>query len=283
MTIREALQWARGRLQGSPTPHVDARLLLQYVLQVAQPYLAAHPELSLTHVQMEQFRNLVSRAEKSEPIPYITGETVFYGLDFLVTPDVLIPRPETEHLVQTARDWAASHRVRRIVDVGTGSGCIAVALAHHLPAVEVLAVDVSSAALEVARHNVRRHGLEKRIRLLQGTLLEKVEQSIDLVAANLPYISDAEWTVLDDGVKWYEPAGALRGGPDGLDFIRRLLQQARPLLRPSGAIFLEIGWRQGKSAMQLAQTFYPTARVTLKQDYAGHDRLVIIETRNETI
>jgi release factor glutamine methyltransferase len=282
MTIREALQWARGRLRSSPTPHVDARLLLQHVLRVAQPYLAAHPEQPLTDVQREQFRDLVRRAEKSEPIPYIIGETVFYGLPFFVTPDVLIPRPETEHLVQAARDWADSHRVRRIVDVGTGSGCIAIALARQLPAVQVLAVDVSSAALEVARRNVQRHGLEKRIRLLHSTLLENVEQSVDLIAANLPYVSDAEWTVLDDGVKWYEPAGALRGGPDGLDFIRRLLQQARPLLRPSGAIFLEIGWRQGEPAIQLAQTFYPTARVTLKQDYAGLDRLVIIETTDET-
>lgn len=280
MTIREALQWARVRLRGSPTPHVDARLLLQHVLRVARSYLAAHPEQPLTDVQVEQFRDFVGRAEKSEPIPYIIGETVFYGLEFLVTPDVLIPRPETEHLVQTARDWAVGHSVQRIVDVGTGSGCIAVALARHLPTVEVLALDVSSAALDVARRNVQRHGLEKRVRLLHSALLEKVAQGVDLIAANLPYVSDTEWTVLDDGVKWYEPAGALRGGPDGLDIIRRLLQQARPLLRPSGAIFLEIGWRQGKSAVQLAQTYYPTARVTLKQDYAGHDRLVIIETAN---
>lgn len=278
MTIREALLWARGQLHRSPAPHTDARLLLQHVLQVGHTHLAAHPEQTLSGAQTQQFRALVARAKQLEPIPYITGETTFYGLNFIVTPDVLIPRPETEHLVQAAIEWAESRDVRQIVDVGTGSGCIAVVLARRLPVADVLALDSSPAALNVARRNVRRHGVAHRVHLQHSSLLEDTEQPVDLIAANLPYVSDAEWTALDDGVKWYEPAGALRGGPDGLDLVHRLLQQARPLLRPNGAIFLEIGWRQGDAARQLAQTHFPAARITLKPDYAGHDRLVIIDT-----
>lgn len=278
MTIRESLHWARGRLRHSPSPDADARLLLQHVLQVGHTYLAAHPEEALTTKQAEQFRALVARAERKEPIPYIIGETAFYGLNFVVTPDVLIPRPETEHLVQAAVEWAADHDVQTIVDVGTGSGCIAVALACHLPGAEVLAVDVSERALAVARRNVQRHGIANQVRLLRGSLLEDIVHPADLIAANLPYVSDQEWTTLDDAVKWYEPAGALRGGPEGLDLIHRLLQQARPHLRPGGAIFLEIGWRQGESALRLAQTHFPAAWITLRADYAGHDRLVIIQT-----
>jgi len=277
MTIREALQWARSQLPASPTPHEDARLLLQHVLGASHTYLAAHPEQELAAAQEQQYRTLVARAVRLEPIPYITGEASFYGLDFIVTPDVLIPRPETEHLVEAATAWAKTHAARRIVDVGTGSGCIAVLLAQGLPQADILAIDVSQAALAVARRNVQRHRAG-RIRIQQGTLLESVDNPVDLIVANLPYISDPEWTALDDGVKWYEPVAALRGGPDGLDLIRRLLQQAVPLLRPGGAIFLEIGWRQGDAARELAQTFFPAARIVVRADYAGHDRLVIIDT-----
>lgn len=278
MTIRESLQWARERLTHSPSPHADARLLLQHVLQAGHTYLAGHPEESLSEDQVAQFRTLVARAEQKEPIPYIIGETTFYGLDFIVSPDVLIPRPETEHLVQAAINWAAGRDAPTLVDVGTGSGCIAITLARHLPGAEVLAIDVSREALAVARRNVLRHGVIDHIQLIHGSLLEKVSQPVDLIAANLPYVSDVEWTTLDDSVKWYEPAGALRGGPEGLDLIQRLLQQARPQLRPGGAIFLEIGWRQGGPTLELAQTYFPAARITLKADYAGHDRLVIIHT-----
>lgn len=278
MSIREALQWARERLQASPSPYEDARILLQHVLSAGHAYIAAHPEQALMPAQEEEFRAFVTRAEKLEPIPYITGKATFYGLDFAVTPDVLIPRPETEHLVDEAMAWAQEHAAPFIVDVGTGSGCIAVLLARRLPQGHIVAVDVSRAALDVARRNVQRHHVAQRIDLRQGMLLDGIEQPIDLIVANLPYISDPEWTVVDDAVKWYEPVTALRGGPDGLDLIRRLLQQARMHLRPGGAIFLEIGWRQGDAAREMAQTFFPEAQITVKPDYAGRDRLVTIDT-----
>jgi release factor glutamine methyltransferase len=267
MTIREALQWARARLQASPTPYEDARLLLQHVLQAGHTTIAAHSERALSAEQEEHFRTLVARAERLEPIPYITGEAAFYGLDFSVTPDVLIPRPETEHLVEAALGWAERHPVERIADVGTGSGCIAVVLAQRLPHADITAIDVSQEALAVARQNVQRHG---------------VAYSFDIMVANLPYISDAEWTAVDDGVKWYEPVGALRGGPDGLDLIRHLLLQARPLLRPSGALFLEIGWRQGSAARKLARETFPLAQITVQTDFAGRDRLLVIVTPNQS-
>lgn len=278
MTIREALQWARGRLRTSTSPYRDARILLQHILDVGHTHIAAHPEQALSSAQERQFRTFVKRAEKLEPIPYITGEATFYGLEFAVTPAVLIPRPETEHLVDEAVAWAQEGAAPFIVDVGTGSGCIAVLLARRLPQARIVAVDVSEAALDVARRNVERHGVAQRVDLQKGILLDRVEKPVDLIVANLPYISDSEWTVVDDAVKWYEPVTALRGGPDGLDLIRRLLRQATTHLRPGGALILEIGWRQGDSAREMAQTFFPEAQITVKPDFAGRDRLVVIET-----
>lgn len=278
MTIREALQWARRQLSQSPTPYEDARLLLQHVLAAGHATLAAHPERALSATEEQQYRAYVARAARLEPIPYITGTASFAGLEFRVTPDVLIPRPETELLVEAAVAWGREHEAQRVVDVGTGSGCVAVLLALRLPEAEIVAIDLSAAALEVARHNSLQHGLGEAIRLQQGSLLEGVTQEVDLIVANLPYISDVEWTALDDGVKWYEPVEALRGGPDGLILIGSLLQQATSRLRPRGAIFLEIGWQQGSAAQSLAQATFPSARVNVLQDYAGHDRIVTIET-----
>lgn len=279
MHINDALTFATDRLADSPTARGDARLLLQHVLGVERAYLIAHGDEVLSEKQEAVFRELVARAEKREPIPYITGKAPFYGLSFKVTPAVLIPRPETEMLVEAALAWIDSEQARRVVDVGTGSGCIAVTLAVYLDEVALTATDVSPAALAVARENAARHGVEERIEFLRTSLLEDVEEDMDLIVANLPYVSDEEWTSLEDGVKWYEPAGALRGGPQGLDLILDLLQQARSRLRAGGAIFLEIGWRQGPAARDLAQSIFPAAQVTVKPDFAGHDRMVIIETK----
>jgi release factor glutamine methyltransferase len=191
---------------------------------------------------------------------------------------VLIPRPETELLVEAALAWAGEHNPGRIVDAGTGSGCIAVTLARHLPQATIIAGDVSAAALALARRNAERHDVAARIDFFQGSLLQPLAAGLALIVANLPYVSDAEWTTLDDAVKWYEPAGALRGGQGGLDLIGELLHEARPRLAAGGAIFLEIGWRQGAAARQLAQSVFPTAAITIQTDYAGHDRIVRIET-----
>jgi release factor glutamine methyltransferase len=278
MTLREAMAWALEQLAASPTPRQDARLLLLHLLKVDPPTLAAHGERALTSAEVTALQAAVARARRGEPIPYIVGSAPFYGLDFAVTAAVLIPRPETELLVEAALQWANAHKPRRVIDVGTGSGCIAVTLARHLPAATVIAGDVSAAALALARRNAERHGVAERVDFYQGSLLQPLAPGLELIVANLPYVSDTEWTTLDDGVKWYEPASALRGGQGGLDLIGDLLHQARPRLTAGGVIFLEIGWRQGAPAQQLAQSIFPTAAITIQTDYAGHDRIVRIET-----
>ncbi|MCA9959739.1 MAG: peptide chain release factor N(5)-glutamine methyltransferase [Anaerolineales bacterium] len=281
MTIQEALIYGRSQLQQtSPTPALDARLLLQHVLQVEHSFLVAHDDVSLTAVQTAQYHQLIARARQKEPIPYLIGIAPFYGCDFQVTPAVLIPRPETELLVEKALHWARQRQAANtappiVVDIGTGSGCIAITLARHLPQAQVIAVDISTAALTIAQTNAQRLA-PGRVQFQHGSLLSPVTHAIDLILANLPYITDQEWTDLDDGVKLYEPAVALKGGRDGLDLIKNLLHQATAKLNPDGAILLEIGWRQGAATQELAQTCFPTARVQVLSDLAGHDRIVMI-------
>ena len=281
MNIRQALTDARSLLSTSPTPDLDARLLLQHILQAPHSYLIAHDDEQLTAVQIQQYRASLQRAAAKEPIPYILGHAPFYDLEFLVTPDVLIPRPETEQLVQMALSWANGRGPIRIVDVGTGSGCIAITLARHLPQTAVQATDISLAALSIARQNAVRLA-PSRVQFHHGSLLEPINQPIDLLVANLPYVTDGEWTMLDDGVKLHEPQVALLGGPDGLDLIKPLLEQATTKLIPGGIMILEIGWRQGTAVQALAQACFPSAEVEIKVDFAGHDRFVVAQTTTHT-
>lgn len=279
MTIDDALAYGRSQLTHSPTPALDSRLLLQHVLQKEHAYLIAHGDERITAVQETQFHAAIQRAQAHEPIPYITGTVPFFDLDLIVTPDVLIPRPETELLVEKALQWARIHTPSVIVDVGAGSGCIPIVLSRALPNTVCFATDISDAALDIARQNADQYA-PARITFLQGNLLAPLPKSPDLITANLPYIADSEWTMLDDSVKLHEPSLALRGGADGLDVIRELLQQATTRLRPGGAIFLEIGWQQGAAAQQLAASAFPTARIIVHKDYANHDRILAIETVN---
>lgn len=283
MTIADALEWATGELGRAPGAAADARLLLQHVLRRPRSYLVAHGEAVLAPAARARFAALVARARQQEPIPYLVGSAPFYGRDFIVTPDVLIPRPETELLVEAALAWARPRPDACVVDVGAGSGCIAVTLARHLPHATVIAVDVSPAALAVARRNAARWRVAGRIDFREGSLLDPVAESPDLIVSNLPYIGDEEWTELAGGVKWYEPAVALRGGRTGLELIERLLQQARLGLRRGGALFLEIGWRQGVAAQQLARNQFPQAHIELLKDYAGHDRIVVVKDHEDAL
>jgi release factor glutamine methyltransferase len=283
MTIADALDWAARELASAPTAAADARLLLQHVLQRPRSYLISHDEELLDAEQRAHFESLVSRARQQEPVPYLTGSAPFYGREFAVTPDVLIPRPETELLVEAALQWARPRPDACIVDVGTGSGCIAVTLARQLENATVIATDVSPAALDIARRNAARHGVAPRIHFREGSLLDPVPETPDLLVSNLPYIGDDEWTELDGGVKWYEPAVALRGGPTGLELVGRLLQQARLRLRRGGALFLEIGWRQGTAAQQLAREQFPQAQIELLKDYAGHDRILVVKDHEDSL
>ncbi len=275
--IRTAWQLGRARLHTSPSPALDARLLLECALGRDHAYLVAHGDDALTAAQDDVYRALLARASAGEPIPYLTGHAPFFELEVAVSPAVLIPRPETEQLVEMALAWAQKRGPLRVIDVGTGSGCIAVTLARRLPAARIAAVDLSAAALVVARANVARHA-PGRVALARGDLLAALAPGIDLIVANLPYVTRQEWTALPDGVKSYEPVLALDGGTDGLALIRALLPQAAARLRPGGLVLLEIGWQQGAAAAALARSSFPDAHVAVRPDFAGLDRIVAIDT-----
>ena len=284
MTIKDALAFGHKQLTHSSSAVLDARLLLEHVLQQKHAYLVAHADEELTNNQEIQYKALIGQATRREPIPYLTGSAPFYGRDFQVSPAVLIPRPETEHLVEAALVWVKEmhpeNEALHIVDVGTGSGCIAITLALHLPGARIDACDISPAALEVACQNALVHQVEGRVQFHQGSLLDLITGEVDLFVANLPYVADHEWTEVGDGVKLYEPDIALRGGYDGLNLIKLLLDQAAKRLAPGGAIFLEIGWQQGAAVQSLAQSQFPTAKINVLKDYAGLDRIVEIVHEN---
>jgi release factor glutamine methyltransferase len=271
---------------------LDAQVLLAHVLGTDRAALLAHPERILTPAQAAAYRALVERGAAGVPLPYLTGHQAFYDLDLIVTSEVLIPRPETEHLIETALAWAHKRSLTpqssphrgvglRIVDVGTGSGAIAVTLAKHLPGARVCAIDLSAAALEVARQNAARYDLEQRIEWKVGDLLTPLVeegQQVDLIAANLPYIVHKDLASL--AVARHEPHLALDGGPDGLDLIRRLLVQAPRVLAEEGLLLLEIGAGQGEQVCDLARAALPGAQARILFDYAGLDRVVSIERGN---
>jgi release factor glutamine methyltransferase len=256
------------------TPLLEAEILLAHVLDAPRASLLAHPERILTASQLTDYQTLARRRASGYPLPYLTGHTEFYGLTFEVTPEVLIPRPETEALVELA----LARRPATIVDVGTGCGCVAVALAVHLPRAAVHAIDLSPAALAVARRNVERHGVADWVRLMVGDVLSPRPGLADLIVSNPPYVSTGDCASLPISVRDHEPRLALDGGPDGLVVVRRLLAQAPAVLEPGGAILVEIGADQGEAASRLARTCFPQAAIRVCPDLAGCDRVLEIET-----
>ena len=262
----------------SDTPTLDAQVLVAHALGQPRAWVLAHPEAELSPAQQEEIETNTTRREAGEPLPYILGHWEFYGLDFLVTPAVLIPRPETELLVERALRWLEHHPdCRRAADIGTGSGCMAIALAARLPDLMVVATDLSPQALDIARQNAALHGLAERITFVQADLLElpSAFAPFHLIAANLPYIPHQTLAALP--VSRFEPILALDGGEDGLALIRRLLTQAPRYLAAPGCLLLEIEAHQGHSASTLAQAAFPGAQVHTLPDLAGHDRLVEID------
>jgi release factor glutamine methyltransferase len=278
-SLREALRWAVGFLaqSGSASPRLDAELLLAHVLGWERTQLYLRSEDLLAPAAARRFTELVRRRAAHEPVAYLLGRRAFYDLDLAVGPEVLIPRPETELLVEEALAWAKPlARPLNIVDVGTGSGAIALALARHLPQARVWAVDLSLAALRVAAANARRYGLEERVLLLCGDLLAPLAGPFDLIAANLPYIAHDRLAALPPDVAAYEPPLALDGGVDGLALIRRLLDQAPARLARPGLVVLELDQGQGEAVTALARAHWPQAEVTVRRDYAGLERMVRI-------
>lgn len=255
----------------------EAALLLAHLLGQPREWVLAHPEAELTADQHQRFTNLIAQMQNGEPLPYLLGQWEFFGLNFRLTPDALIPRPETELLVETALAKIPNLKSQnpKIVDVGTGSGIIAVTLAVKLLQAEIFATDVSAAVLTVARANAEMHRVADRITFVQCDLLEGVGR-VNLICANLPYIPIAELAALP--VAKHEPTLALDGGPDGLLVIERLLASASDHLLPNGVLLAEIAAAQGPAALALAHHYSsPSARVKVHQDLAGLDRLVEIE------
>jgi release factor glutamine methyltransferase len=263
---------------GCEAPRLDSEVLLAHVLDRDRAWLYAHPEHVLVPTKSSAFRSLVSRRARREPVGYLTHHKEFYALDFFVTTDVLIPRPETEALVEQAIQWVMnSSWAGTIADVGTGSGAIAVTLAVLLPRAQVIASDASPAALAVARYNAARHGVANRVHPFQGDLLAPLRGPLDLIVANPPYLSQAELAGAPPEVAQWEPRAALDGGPDGLDVIRRLLDMASVRLRPHGALLVEIGAGQGPDVLGLARCYFPQATMEIARDYANRDRVLFVQ------
>lgn len=273
--LLEVLQAATGYLvaQGVEPARLTAELLTSHILKCKRLELYVQFERQLADPEIQALRHGVSRLGQGEPLQYVCGDTDFMGRRFKTDHRALIPRPETELLLETALQhaalWGVPHPV--IADVGTGSGCIAISLARACPEAEVLALDASMSALSLAAENAALHGVQARIQFLAGDLLTAVVPgSLDAAVANLPYIATADYAVLPRHIREHEPAMALDGGVDGLDLIRRLVPQVRTALRPGGALFLEIGHDQGLRVRELLCGF---ERVEIKPDLAGHDRI----------
>ena len=278
--VEEALESGAIVLEsaGIETPRLDVELLLAHCLGVERTWLLAHPEHLPEPAQLAQFWALVERRAKREPLAYLTGTRWFYGLEFEVNPSVLIPRPETEMLVEYTISKSETRNPKSsIIDVGTGSGAIAVSVAVHISAdVRIYASDISAEALKVARRNAERHGVADRIIFLQGDLLAPLPEPVDMIVANLPYVAERERPELMPEVRVYEPPSALFAGPRGLDLLERLLAQTPAHLRPGGVLSLEIGYQQGEAVQALAERHFPHADITIVPDLAGLDRMVVL-------
>lgn len=275
-TVASALFEVRKVSALNDNPALDAYTFVGRILGKNSAWLFAHPEALLTPEQTEALEAGLTRLGAGEPLPYVLGEWEFYGRNFEVAPGVLIPRPETELLVDRALTWLRAHPNRRqAVDIGCGSGCIGVTLAAEIPDLHLLAVDLSLTAVKISQHNSFRYGVEDRLQLICSDLLNPLVGQMDLVVANPPYIPTGVLVDLD--VLKHEPRLALDGGKDGLDVIRRILQGAMRWLSQGGLLLVEIESGQREGVMQLAEAIYPQADFQVLVDLAGRDRLLQLE------
>lgn len=273
MTVTEARRFGAVQLGQHPESQdrsrADATLLLMHVLQCSRAEILSQPNRVLQVDQEQHYRRFLEERTSGKPIQYITGQQEFWGLPFIVTPEVLIPRPETEHLVEAAIERLQAHAAPRIVDVGTGSGAIAVALAHALPHAKVTAIDISAAALAVAQENAAPNGVAGRIRWLQCDLLSRVlQEKFDAVVSNPPYIADVERMSLGAEVRDHEPSTALFAGPTGLEVYERLIPQAAQVLAPGGWLLMEIGYGQHPALERLLSGWLHVSYVNDLQNIA---------------
>ena len=278
--LRTVIQDTHQKLEaaGIPDARLEAEVLVMNVMRMARQSIFAEQEAEVSTQQQASHDVMLERRFGREPLAYILGQREFYGISVMVTPAVLIPRPETEGLVEQALFMALMGMESTeliIADVGTGSGAIAINLAIHLPAAKIFAVDIADEVLDVASFNIRAHGVSDRVSLALGDLLEPVPGPVDLIVANLPYIPTDRLATLQPEVQ-QEPALALDGGPDGLDLVRRLLTQAEDKLNESGIILLELDPEQVPIVQELALKHFPEGATSVEQDLARMDRILAI-------
>ena len=282
MQLKEALTSAVDRLESADvgSPRLNAETLLMFALGVNRAYLYTYPERELTSEERARYDDSLAQRTAGMPSQYITGHQEFWGLDFIVSPAVLIPRPETEHLVETVLELARGMPAPRIVDVGTGSGCIAIALAHELKTVEVYAVDLSADALEIARANAARLQLDGKVRFLRSDVLEALAgvHNFDFVVSNPPYVGKNEVDKVQRSVFEFEPRMAVFSGESGLDVIRPLIEQSHKALKSDGWLTMEIGYSMRDMVLELLDpTMWDDARVV--PDLQGIPRVVAAQKR----
>jgi len=285
--IGDGLRWAVRVLAqaGVDSPRLDAELLMAHAIASSRAALYTRWYEALAPSDVDLFTNLVRRRVRREPLAYITGTRAFYDIDISVAPGVLIPRPETERIVEETLSWCQTLGLRapRIADVGTGSGALAIVLARHLPRARIVASDLSAEALTAALRNVAHYGLEDRVDLVRADLLGALSGPFDVIVANLPYVPQDRLDSLAPEVRDHEPRLALDGGPDGLDVIRRLVPQVADRLRRPGLLLLEIDNGQADTALQLVRDQLPHSQVETLRDLAGLERIVRAEIRCDAL
>ena len=278
MTIHDILNESTKFLETAdiPSARLDAEVLLAFYLECDRLDFFKNPEMVLSAKQLAGYRDLIARRLRWEPVAYITGRKNFWTFSLEVSKDVLIPRPDTEIIVEEALDIIRKKDSERIsiLDIGTGSGAIALALAGEIPSAKVTATDISSAALALARKNARSLNLEDKIKFLQGDLFEPVDGIFDMIVCNPPYISEAEYRELPAGVKDYEPPMALLAGQDGMEFYEKLIHQAPGHLQKNGWLLLEIGAKQENQVRGLMEESGSFSSINMRRDYAGLPRVM---------
>jgi release factor glutamine methyltransferase len=269
-TLRSAIAMLEENRVGSP--RMNAEVLLMFVLGCDRAYLYAHPERELSLDERNRYDETLEQRARGVPAQYITGHQEFWGLDFIVGPAVLIPRPETEHLVEAVLDLCKTIERPRMVDVGTGSGCVALALASELPHAEIHATEISADALEIARANAARLLLSDRVTFHSTDLLDGIAGPFDIVASNPPYVGESEYDKVQLEVRKFEPRCAVFAGPDGMDVIRRLAPQARAALKPGGYLAMEIGYSQEAAVRAVLRAWQDVRAVP---DLQGIPRVIV--------
>jgi release factor glutamine methyltransferase len=281
-TIQKLLNWVTAYLtdKGVDSPRLSAELLLCHTVGLTRIGLYTQFNRPVPQQELDQLHDLVKRAGLHEPVAYLTGRTEFYSIELDITSDCLIPRPETELLVQRAIEFLRTRDgVQFVCDLCTGSGCIAVAVAKNFSNARVIATDISAGALEVAAGNVAKHQLGERVELLQGDLFEPLVRQLDvgafdLITCNPPYVSSAEYETLAKNVRDYEPKSALLAGDEGLDIYRRLIDKVDQFLKPGAALMLEIGYAQGPAVRDLLEETGAFVEIKIEKDAHDNDRVV---------